>query len=135
MSIKREVIINGINVSSCEELCSAAVHPSCYHLNGFCEDNPNCMFKQHARKTAECEELQKKQDILIQGYIKRLKEWYNYKQALREVEELAKGFCKDCDDCKDCDWEKDGCYYSLIPELFTITAKVKDKNNEQARTN
>ena len=84
----KKKIINGVDVSSCEELCSDAMHPSCYHLNSFCEDNPNCMFKQYAHKSAECEILKKKQNILIQGYIKRLKEWYNYKQALKEIKDL-----------------------------------------------
>lgn len=66
----KKKIINGVDVSSCEELCSDAVHPSCYHLNGFCEDNPNCMFKQHAHKTAECEKLSSQ----IETYSKMLED-------------------------------------------------------------
>ena len=48
-----------------------------------------------------------------------------YEKALEEIEGLVKNFCKDCDDYEDCNWEKEGCYYSLIPNLKDIINKAK----------
>ena len=48
-----------------------------------------------------------------------------YRKALEEIEGLVKNFCKDCDDYEDCNWEKEGCYYSLIPNLKDIINKAK----------
>ena len=50
-----------------------------------------------------------------------------YKKALEEIEGLVKNFCKDCDDYEDCNWDKEGCYYSLIPNLKDIINKAKEQ--------
>lgn len=78
---EEKIIIDGVNVLKCEHYeykslkdCEMRYPESgdCeigllnYLFNGnldiekFCKDNPNCYFKQLARKTQECEELKEK---------------------------------------------------------------------------
>lgn len=47
-----------------------------------------------------------------------------YRKALDKIEGLIKNFCKDCSDYEDCNWDKEGCYYSLIPNLKDIINKA-----------
>ncbi len=81
----------------------------------------------------ECEELKKQLETSEEWRIKAesLNEKLElrntcYRKALEEIEGLVKNFCKDCDDYEDCNWEKEGCYYSLIPNLKDIINKAKD---------
>lgn len=50
--------------------------------------------------------------------------------VLEEIEGIVKNYCKDCGDYEDCNWEKEGCYYSLIPNLKDIISKAKGEENE-----
>lgn len=43
-----------------------------------------------------------------------------------EIEGLVKNFCEDCSEYERCDYEKDGCYYSILPRLKDIIKKVKE---------
>lgn len=45
-----------------------------------------------------------------------------------EIEGLVKNFCEDCSEYERCDYEKDGCYYSILPRLKDIIKKVKKDN-------
>ena len=49
-----------------------------------------------------------------------------YRNALEKIEGLVKNFCKDCGESEICNW-KEGCYYSLIPNLKDIINKAKGK--------
>lgn len=70
MTDKEQIIIDGVNVSGCvyrdsENRCccdSSKKNEGEERLTGRggCAYNPNCYFKQLARKTQECEELKKK---------------------------------------------------------------------------
>lgn len=86
----------------------------------------NCYFKQFQRKKAECEKLEEKWSIGFQKFCDKDNKLQHYKQALDEIEGLAKNFCKNCGDSKDCNDGKEGCYYSLIPDLFNSISKAKD---------
>ena len=73
---KEQIIIDGCNVSGCEYACNTAFGKNgCKHpmmKNIYCSKNPNCYFKQLARKTQECEELKRKlsnQEQLYQNEI------------------------------------------------------------------
>lgn len=87
-------------------------------------------------KEQECEEL-KEQDYknlkIIHSNFNQIKslraENTRYRKALEEIEGLVKNFCKDCGDYENCNWDKEGCYYSLIPNLKDIISKAKDGNN------
>ena len=106
MTDKEKIEINGVDVSGC-----SYYNPlSNYNCGGTkkCSQWSNCYYKQLNRKTAECEK---------------------YEQALDEIEGLAKNFCKNCGDSKDCNDGKEGCYYSLIPDLFNSISKAKDGKN------
>ena len=52
-----------------------------------------------------------------------------YRKALKKIEGLIKNFCKDCSDYENCNWDKEGCYYSLIPNLKDIINKAKGGYN------
>lgn len=64
MTDKEQIIINGVDVSGCEYACNTAFGKNgCKHpmmKNIYCPKNPNCYFKQLARKTQECEELKER---------------------------------------------------------------------------
>ena len=89
-------------------------------------------------KTQECEKLLKENqqlrnslsDSLMFKFTGQENETNRYRKALEEIEGLVKNFCKDCDDYEDCNWEKEGCYYSLIPNLKDIINKAKGEGDE-----
>lgn len=59
MTDKKEIIIDGVDVSGCEKYpLSNKWHGSIIFCKGGCNVYPNCEYKQLRRKTAECEELQ-----------------------------------------------------------------------------
>ena len=58
MADKEQIMIDGVNVSKCKYL------PYCNDKQGNCAFEPNCYFKQLARKTHECEELKEKYEAL-----------------------------------------------------------------------
>ena len=64
MTDKEQIIIHGVDISECKEFYRACVNTQepeviCKKYE-FCSENPNCYFKQLARKTQECEELKEK---------------------------------------------------------------------------
>ena len=107
-------------------------------------------YKEYLKLSQECEALKSESftaDSLITEQEEEIEElkselhlyktWYRakhsdvkntlgrYRKALEEIEGLVKNFCKDCGDYEDCNWEKEGCYYSLIPNLKDIINKAK----------
>lgn len=87
---KEQIITDGVNVSECKHFCLEAQIPEipfagysniCCEENTAkeCKDNPNCYFKQLARKTQECEELKEKLKFKVQENIKLSKENRNLK--------------------------------------------------------
>ena len=64
----KQIMVNDVNVSGCEHLteirgcwlstCDYLIHKGNI-TSKVCKYNPNCYFKQLARKTQECEELKK----------------------------------------------------------------------------
>lgn len=101
------------------------------------------IIEQLELKNQECEELKKQCDEHRSNAESYCRSYQNscivngemtdralrYKQALDDIEGLAKKFCKDCGDSKDCNDGKEGCYYSLIPDLFNIISKAKENKN------
>lgn len=128
MTDKEKIEINGVDVSGC-----SYYNPlSNYNCGGTkkCSQWSNCYYKQLNRKTAECEKLEEKWSIGFQKFCDKDNKLQHYKQALDEIEGLAKNFCKNCGDSKDCNDGKEGCYYSLIPDLFNSISKAKEADNE-----
>lgn len=58
MTENKQIIVDGVNVVWCEFHSSTPCSELCYMKGNKCNDNSNCYFKQLARKTQECEELQ-----------------------------------------------------------------------------
>lgn len=131
MTDKEQIIIDGVDVRKCEYLKESFTGLICADCNksNDCSKSPNCYFKQLARKTQECELLSENLKIKEDEARHYLGEGYKYRNALEKIEGLVKNFCKDCNDYEDCNWDKEGCYYSLIPNLKDIINKVKGGNN------
>lgn len=197
MTDKEQIIIDSVDVSGCVfyQIKANKLHPKAQYCgsmrNIFCEDEPNCYFKQLARKTQECEEIKEEYEALklenkeLYRILADLKEerklkdkykqeceelkkdlqdyesWFDeykilftydgrtpvtndelytcleelakkgndetnrYRKALEEIAGLVKNFCKDCGDYENCNWDKEGCYYSLIPNLKDIINKAR----------
>lgn len=96
MTNKEQIIISGVDITGCT-WCDFEpdVEPYCRINDGEdlnCEDNPNCYYKQLARKTEECEQKDKE--------LKELKRQYKlscldceYKNTKADVEHYR----KECD--------------------------------------
>lgn len=111
MNTKKQVIIDGVDVSSCEGLkykhdgikkpiCTGGGIKSMYR-SCLCEGNSNCYFKQLARKTQECEALK----AYAQRQENQREEYYKeYLKLSQECEELKEwlqanqptGICETC---------------------------------------
>lgn len=115
----KEIIINGVDVSKCEYrdwrnfcCCNNSKENEGEERvtgRGGCKYNPNCHYKQLARKEQECEEL---------------------KETLIEIKDIAKNMNKECFyddfDCEDCDM-KNGCTYQ---GKIKILQKISEVENE-----
>lgn len=82
MSKEEPIIINGVDVSGCEYACNTAFGKNgCKHpmmKNIYCSKNPNCYFKQLARKTTECEKYEQALDEIAAHYQKVIKNITTY---------------------------------------------------------
>ena len=158
MTDREQIIIDGVDVSRCRYFlkdteeqdyetdefvkgcCEAKDSYIGYEFDGYglCRGDKDCYFKQLARKTQECEELKSSNKILADLYTNvdaclqiRTEKFDRYRKALEEIEGLVKNFCKDCGDYENCNWDKEGCYYSLIPNLKDIINKAKRNLDEK----
>lgn len=103
MTDKEQIIIDGVNVSGCylknEDGDCALSYADLYsdskelQYGLYCGDNPNCYFKQLARKTQECEELKEKLKFkdyensnLNKKYRQEQEGRRNYRKAIEEIE-------------------------------------------------
>ncbi len=87
----KPIYLDGVDVSGCEYACNTAFGKNgCKHpmmKNIYCFKNPNCYFKQLARKTQECEELKNNLHIANTNHEAAEKECDRYLEALEEIEE------------------------------------------------
>lgn len=114
MTDKEQIIIDGCNVSGCEHVCNTAFgNIGCklpFNKELHCCNNPNCYFKQLARKEQECEK---------------------YKQTLDEFELLITNHISSCEKCPD---NKNGycigideCSSRCLNKILDIINKAKEK--------
>lgn len=98
MTDKEQIIIDGVDVSRCVfyQIEANKLHPKAQYCgsmrNIFCEDEPNCYFKQLARKTQECEEL-KDARFNLNCEIYSLN---RYRKALEEIEKVINNILNSC---------------------------------------
>lgn len=124
--MNKEIYINGINVSGCYFLNKGITNLLCTcpsEIDEECKYNPNCYFKQLKLKEQECEELKEKKHILKEGYIKKLKKWYRYKQALDEIKSICNKTCGVCQIFRKCNKEYSTCKNARIIDIIN---KAKD---------
>ena len=83
----KKIIIDGIDVSKCQHYGKCSTY--CYVVDELCSDNPNCYYKQLARKE---QELQEAMDNYVQLDLQRVKEYNElvdlYKSKEQEYEKL-----------------------------------------------
>lgn len=119
MTEKQEIIIDGVNITGCT-WCDFEpdVEPYCHINDGEdlgCEDNPNCYYKQLARKTQECE--QKEKELLSNEKI--------INKLMKEVDELK----QECEKLKN---QVDEDYNYYITELKTLRDIISNKEKRNA---
>lgn len=126
MTDKEQIIINGIDVSGCNYIIDqdppetrgtwgGAIHKgACKIYSKDCEHNPDCYFKQLARKTQEYKQKEKELKELKRQYklscldceYKNTKtDADSYRKALEEIEEYTKDpceYCKPTSKCREC---------------------------------
>lgn len=90
----KQIIIDGVNITGCT-WCDFEpdAEPYCRINDGedlACEDNPNCYFKQLARKTQECESLKEEIEVLKD----------NFDTATRDCNELIEELKQECEELK-----------------------------------
>ena len=143
MTDKKQIIIDGVDVSGCGFFHSKEYkNTDCHIALAFseqyagcikCECNPNCYFKQLIRKTQECEELKKQVETTEKWRIKAeslnekldLKDTY-YRKALEEIEkELKEDVYCESQECGCDDFEE--CLNCVKTQILNIISKVKGK--------
>ena len=116
MTDKEQIICHGVDVSKCDRLNLNSAYgwddPDMCSIT-CCKNGPNCLFKQLARKTQECRELEIK-NVTLQNRYQQVAgattEAACYRKALEEIEGLVSKVdgadecsygdfnCSDCDD-------------------------------------
>lgn len=93
MTDKERIIIDGVDVSECEQITyKKSLNPMCGNTWFCCYGRENCYFKQLARKTQECEELKDTLSKLTQGVVLPLSEPEvinladRYRKVLEDIE-------------------------------------------------
>ena len=162
MTDKEQIIIDGINVTNCNHIIAydpppeqgtwgGAIHKgACKICSKDCKYNPDCDYKQLARKTQECENLKaeekylkqccqkageelakhsfeydgKEKNLVVQA-IELNEKYEKLKKALEEIEEYTREqFCENCDDYNTTEYNSH-CEYCEYYEYFDIINKSK----------
>ena len=121
----KQIIIHGVDVSRCSWCDYFGLTTPYCSINDdedlACKDNPNCYFKQLARKTQECEELKRKVELMKDCPDCKVDE---YKKALDEIEKVC---------LEDTYTFADGTQirYDSLDEILNIINKVKGEGTCQ----
>lgn len=89
MTDKERIIIDGVDVSECEQITyKKSLNPMCGNTWFCCYGRENCYFKQLARKTQECEELKERLKTQIDLSIRYVPEKVlnRYRKVLEDIE-------------------------------------------------
>lgn len=157
MTDKEQIMIDGVDILDCDNYYveQETDQVKCNLSSEYCRENKNCLFKQLARKTQECEGLKEE----LAAYKKLLDNsefrvaltdvrtgereiWRElgskadrYLKALEEIKEVTKtlntnGLCfyDDINDCSNCDMNTD-CNYLRKYKILDIINKAKGEMN------
>ena len=88
-----QMIINGVDVSGCDELHINKANTIICEITGYlCDDRQNCYYKQLKRKEQECEELKEYKEDLTQRLCDmnahKTFEIVELKQTLEKIREI-----------------------------------------------
>ena len=135
-----EIIIDGVDVTGCEYLCTNQMGNNCLnHNRGFsmnCKNTSDCYYKQLKRLEQENKRLNKRlycyayeKDCHLQCKQKdcAIKNYYKYKSALEEIREKIKSLNKDI--CNNCGWyNTDNCQPNgyVCHDLIEIKNKINE---------
>lgn len=131
MTDKEQIIIHGVDVSEClfyqsnfEEDYDVKIKHFCSNWHNSCESvyNSNCLFKQLARKTKECEELK----AYAQRQENQREEYY--KEYLKKYKALEKIEFEVTEELKETEADTDA--YGCFLEILDIINKVKGGKDE-----
>ena len=64
MEPKNPIVIDGVDVSKCKYRSSTPSSELCYSRGNKCNENPNCCYKQLARKERECQRTEQKLTLI-----------------------------------------------------------------------
>ena len=143
MTDKYKIEIDGVDVSGCcyailpKNQCPAKIKPyaketsciACKEHNiklNFCKNNPNCYFKQLARKTQECDELKEEYEALKLEN----QELYTILSDLKEVRKLKDEYVQKCEKLKS-QVDEDYNYYTTELKTLRDTISNKEKRNAE----
>lgn len=96
MNNEEQIIIDGVDVSKCEfhQIEANELYPKAHYCgsikNTFCEDNPNCYFKQLQRSVIRIKDLEERiinHSKTVEEYCSRLA---NKEQECEELKEKQK---------------------------------------------
>ncbi len=158
----KQIMIDKVDVSECFWLwvntdknykSRCIMNKDVYSQCTYCKDYPNCLFKQLARKTQECEELKEKnQKLEMQlcndcgerddynipckmirdldyGLQKEIEENDRYRKALEEIEqELKEDIYCESQECGCDDFEE--CLNCVKTQILDIINKAKGEGND-----
>lgn len=114
-----KIIIDGVDVSGCIYL------PYCEDKQGNCGNNPNCYYKQLARKTQECEEIKEEYEALKLEN----KELYRILADLKEDRKLKDKYKQECEELKK-DLQDYESWFDEYKILFTYDGRTPVTNDE-----
>lgn len=101
----KQIIIDGVDVSGCENLMQGIVLFGCMEDRKTCScmNNPNCLYKQLKRKEYECSEYSKELIRFQQEVVPNLrKQLRNKEQTLKEIKEMCSEM--DCESLMENSW-------------------------------
>lgn len=154
----KQIIIDGVDVSECEHFCRGTCCQEGFGASASCKLFSDCHYKQLQRKEQECEYLKKKllrKEAVIEfascpsyGYSDNTieatctktfcydietcehKTMVKYKQALKEIKEIAEEQCCICEELTPVDEYKDckKCWQKQILEKCEVIDETKTNN-------
>lgn len=122
MADKEQIMINGVDVSGCKYYLHNT-HKNCGVGLVDCEGK-DCIFKQLARKTQECDELKEEYEALKLEN----QELYTILAHLKEVRKLKDEYVQKCEKLKS-QVDEDYNYYTTELKTLRDTISNKEKRN------
>ena len=116
MTDKEQIIVGGVDVSGCGHLVDKEACGSMDCQSVECERNPNCLFKQLAHKTQECDALESLKDFHLQKIEVLEQECEELKEYIRMLE-FKNTTSQNCNQQLNSSMTKANCYRKALEEI------------------